>query len=102
MISTQVLSEFSNVLLKKFKTPPADIDNAIQEFCTWCSIFVVEKETIQRALLLIKAHKLSYYDALIVAAALESSCGILYSEDMQDSYRIDKSLRIINPFNQKS
>ncbi len=37
------------------------------------------------------------YDALIIAAALQSSCRILYSEDMQDGQVID-GLTICNPF----
>jgi predicted nucleic acid-binding protein len=39
-----------------------------------------------------------YYDALIVATALEHGCNILFSEDMQHGQVIEDSLRIINPF----
>ena len=37
------------------------------------------------------------YDSLILAAALEAGCIVLYSEDMQDGQKID-SLTIRNPF----
>ena len=40
----------------------------------------------------------SFYDSLIIAAALEAGCARLLSEDMQDGQRID-SLTIVNPFN---
>jgi predicted nucleic acid-binding protein len=33
----------------------------------------------------------SFYDSLIVAAALEADCEILYSEDMQDGRKVDAS-----------
>jgi predicted nucleic acid-binding protein len=40
---------------------------------------------------------LAWYDSLIVAAAIESHCGVLYSEDFQHGQQIE-SLRIENPF----
>jgi len=40
---------------------------------------------------------LGWYDSLIVAAALEGSCQILYSEDLQDGRNIE-GLKIENPF----
>jgi len=42
-------------------------------------------------------HKLAWYDSLIVAAALEGHCEILYSEDLQHRQEIE-GLRIENPF----
>jgi len=43
-------------------------------------------------------YKFSYWDSLIIASALESGCGILYTEDMQDGQVIEDRLRIVNPF----
>jgi predicted nucleic acid-binding protein len=40
---------------------------------------------------------LSWYDALIVAGAIEAQCGVLYSEDLQHGQRFN-DLRIENPF----
>jgi predicted nucleic acid-binding protein len=40
---------------------------------------------------------LSWYDALIVAAAMEGGCSLLYSEDLQSGRRFG-DLRIENPF----
>ena len=42
-------------------------------------------------------HGLSFYDALIVAAAIEGGCDPLYSEDMQHGRSIG-GLAIVNPF----
>jgi len=47
---------------------------------------------------LIEKYKLSFYDALIVNAALQNQCCKLYSEDMQHSQIIENRLTIINPF----
>jgi predicted nucleic acid-binding protein len=40
----------------------------------------------------------SYWDSLIVSAALEAGCTLLYSEDMQHGQLVEGQLRIINPF----
>ena len=39
----------------------------------------------------------SFRDSLIVAAALEARCKVLYSEDLQDGQEIE-SLTVVNPF----
>jgi predicted nucleic acid-binding protein len=49
------------------------------------------------ALRLHLAHKISWYDALIICAAREAGCGVLYSEDLQNGQRFG-SLRVVNPF----
>jgi predicted nucleic acid-binding protein len=40
----------------------------------------------------------SFYDSLIIAAALECDCTILYSEDMANKQTIHGKLTIIDPF----
>jgi predicted nucleic acid-binding protein len=42
-------------------------------------------------------YQFSFYDSLIVAAALEAGCKILFSEDLQHGQRIEQ-LTIQNPF----
>ena len=49
------------------------------------------------ALRIAEKHRLSWYDALIVAASLEGQCDRPYSEDLQHGRKIE-SLRIENPF----
>jgi predicted nucleic acid-binding protein len=41
--------------------------------------------------------QLSHWDSLIIAAALEGHCEVLYSEDLQHG-QIIEGLEIINPF----
>ena len=54
-------------------------------------------ETHEAALALAGNNGLGFYDALILAAALEAGCDILLSEDLQAGRRIG-SLAIVNPF----
>ena len=42
-------------------------------------------------------YRLSFYDSLIVAAALDAGCKILYSEDLQHGQQIE-GVTITNPF----
>jgi predicted nucleic acid-binding protein len=51
----------------------------------------------QRGLDLQSRYQLSFYDSLIIAAALEAGCKTLYSEDLQHGQRIEQ-LTIRNPF----
>jgi predicted nucleic acid-binding protein len=62
------------------------------------NIFTINKRTTEIALDIMNRYKYSYYDSLILSAALGSDCSILYSEDMQHEQVIEKSLKIINPF----
>ena len=54
-------------------------------------------ETHEGALELARDNSLSFYDALIVASAIEAGCDTLYSEDMQHG-RVIGGLTIQKPF----
>jgi predicted nucleic acid-binding protein len=54
--------------------------------------------TIHKACNIAMRYKFSFYDTLIIAAALESNCTILYSEDMHHNQVIENALKIVNPF----
>jgi predicted nucleic acid-binding protein len=99
-ISTQVLNELSNTLRRKFKLEYADIVKVIAEIRANFEIITVQIETIELALKIAEKYRYSYYDSAIIAAALESSCTLLYSEDMQHNKIIEGQLKIINPFRQ--
>ena len=44
-----------------------------------------------------KKGKVSFWDSLIVASAIENQCSILYTEDMQNGQIIEDRLKIVNP-----
>lgn len=54
-------------------------------------------ELYERALETHSRYRYSFYDSLIIAAALEAGCQRLLSEDMQHGQQIEQ-LRIVNPF----
>lgn len=57
----------------------------------------VDRATMQRARTIQARHRLSWWDALVVAAAREQGCAVLLTEDLQDGALID-GVRIRNPF----
>jgi predicted nucleic acid-binding protein len=96
VISNQVASEFANNLLRKFSRTPAQV----LEHCLALRDFEVHENslsTIEFAVQLLFEHQLSFWDACIVAAALESGCSRLVTEDMQHGRTIGPLL-IVNPF----
>ena len=98
LISTQVLQETTNVLSKKFKHSWPDVSKVIAEIISNNSVHTNTTYTILSACNLADKYRYSFYDSLIIAAALECDCNILYSEDLHDGQTIDNKLKIINPF----
>ena len=98
VISTQVLNEFY-VTLVKYKIEHDKIAAAISEITTFCEIQPVTLVTVNSALEIKKRYSFSYWDSLILSAALENSCSLLYSEDMSNGQIIESTLKIVNPFN---
>jgi predicted nucleic acid-binding protein len=97
IISTQVLSELSNLLSKKFRFKWPDIATVHDNLTQNLAVHIVSPSTIHKAISLAERFKFSYYDTLILSAAIEASCSILYSEDFQHNQVIE-GVRIINPF----
>ncbi len=98
-ISFQVVQECLNTVLRKAEIR-LDIAAAKAYLDTVLSPLYTVNASLalyQRSLELQERFRFSYYDALIVAAALEGGCKHLLSEDLQHGQRIE-GLRIENPF----
>jgi len=99
IISYQVIQEFMNVALGKFKVPLTSDD--CQKYLTvvlepLCEVFS-SIDIFHKALEIAERWQFSFYDSLIISAAIKAECSILYSEDLQHKQKIF-SLQIINPF----
>jgi len=97
-ISTQVLNEFSNVCIKKWKLTREKIHNLIGQICLYCNVVYVYEDTIEKAHDVHEKYKYSYYDSLMIASALEHDCKYLLTEDMSDGQVIEGRLTIRNIF----
>jgi len=96
IISTQVISELCNILIKKIKLPANKIKKVVTEIYKSCTVVKIERETIEQALELQKEYKYSYYDCLILSSALLSDCKQILTEDMRDGHVIKNRLTITN------
>lgn len=99
IISYQVVQEFINVALRGFRVvlSRSDLESFVLTALFPMMAVSPSPALIMQALGLQDAHQLNWYDSLIVAAALQAKCKILYSEDFQHGRRFG-DLRIENPF----
>jgi predicted nucleic acid-binding protein len=97
-ISTQVLTELSNTLRKKFKLDWRAVETVISEVSLNFNVYVNKSATIEQACRIADKYQYSFYDSLIIGAALSCNCTTLYSEDMKHGQIIENELNIINPF----
>jgi predicted nucleic acid-binding protein len=99
VISIQVVQEFLNVALTKFKQPMTveecrgHIRNVLEPLCAYFPSI----STMDHSLRVTEETGYHLYDALIVTAAIESGCRTLYSEDLQHGRQL-RGLTIVNPF----
>jgi predicted nucleic acid-binding protein len=99
LVSTQILSEATNVWCKKYNKNKTQIIKYLNEIEAICNtVLTVNRETINQALNIKERYKFSYYDCLMVSSALEGDCGILLTEDLQNGQIIDDRLRLLTPF----
>jgi len=98
-ISVQVLNEFANVAARKLRRPWPEIGRALSAIRTLCAPPLPLTVAMHEAGIAIAARTgYGLYDALIVAAALEARCDILFSEGLHDGHVIEGRLTIRNPF----
>jgi predicted nucleic acid-binding protein len=98
VISAQVLNEFTNVLRSKQKQEWPVIQAAMASVrLRFPDVLPLTADTHGAALELARDHGFAFCDALIIAAAIEADCDILYSEDLQQG-RVIGGLTIRNPF----
>jgi predicted nucleic acid-binding protein len=99
VISHQVVQETLNVLTRKLSSPMS-AENAqrfLEQILAPLWQIMPSLELYRRGLDIQSSNGFSFYDSLIVAAALESGCTRLYTEDLQHGQKID-GLFIENPF----
>ncbi len=98
VVSTQVISEYLNVLRRILKLPKTELIGEATAWLKVCQIKAINLGTLEYAHRLINRYDFQLFDAIIVASALEANCTILYSEDMHHDLLVEKQLRILNPF----
>lgn len=98
VISTQVVNEYLNVLLKKRKLDRAEANTLARALMATCDVAPVTPDITELAMHIGECCRIGHWDALIVAAALATGCDTLYSEDLQDGQVFEEQLTVSNPF----
>jgi predicted nucleic acid-binding protein len=96
VLSTQVLQEYVNVALRKLRLPVPLIRERLGLYSRF-DLVPATPDVIEGALALHVLHGTSFYDALILQAAIASGCSVLFSEDLQNGEVIG-GVKIVNPF----
>ncbi len=95
-LSWQVLNEFYSNAVGKMKTPAARARENVETFALWQPVDF-GLGLLQRAWYWMDRASVSYWDALIVAAAEAAGCKYLLTEDFQAGRKFDE-LTVVNPF----
>lgn len=97
IISVQVLNEFASIASRKLAMRIPEIQEVLSTIRAVCAVVPLDVPTHELGLEVAERQRLSIYDAMIVAAALQSECRVLYTEDLNEGQKIDR-LTILNPF----
>lgn len=98
VLSTQVLQEFYVNVTAKIARPivPAEARAVLSRYQVW-RIEVNTAESVIRASEIQERNRLSFWDALIIAAAAKSNAVTLLSEDLNHG-QVVEGVKIVNPF----
>lgn len=98
VVSTQVLIELRSVLTRKFQPPlPSGDTRSALEVLAEFEVVAADAHLVLDAHELAGREQLSWFDALIVEAAIRSRCELLYSEDLSVGRQF-AGLTVRNPF----
>ena len=98
VISVQVLSEVTHVCRRKLKMAWDEIGRFLELVRAFCKVVPLTEAIHDQARLIAERHRLSFYDACIVAAAMTAGCRTLFSEDMNNGQILEDNLMIRDPF----
>jgi predicted nucleic acid-binding protein len=97
-ISVQVISEFLNVCRTKLGMDLPTRHKLAEELIAGCNVVSLDPRVVEKAMEIEAQTQISYWDALIVAAALLSGCDTLYTEDLENGRTFEGQLTVVNPF----
>jgi len=96
VLSLQVLQQYFVTITRKLHVD-AKIARRKVELLAEFDLVVPDLDDILAAIDLHRLHGFSFWDALVLRAAKEAACIVLFSEDLQ-SGRVADGVQIVNPF----
>ena len=98
VISSQVISELCSNLFRKGNFTENEVFQIIEDLYRGCEVQETSLTIHLRASELRAVNGFSFWDSLIIAAALEAGCSKLMTEDLQNGQLIANQLKVLNPF----
>jgi len=96
VISVQVVTEFTNVMLNRFKMSAKAVDEWVSQFYPLLATEVT-MDAVRNAMCIKEEYGIQYYDALIIATAEKLGCTEIVSEDLNDG-QLYHGMAVVNPF----
>ena len=97
VISTQSLQEFFAATTRKLLCTKEKAKEYIENFSESFTVEQISVSLILKAINISIKNQFSFWDSLILSAAIQSGCIICYSEDLTNGQIVD-GLKIVNPF----
>jgi len=98
IISVQVLSEFTSVCTRKLKMSYGEIREILLTINMVLDVRDLTPVIHEAALDIAERYGYSFYDSMILAAAMNAGCSLVYTDDLHSGQHIQDSLLIVNPF----
>jgi len=98
VISTQIINEMCVNLIKKAKFPERKVKNLINSLYEQYTVLELSRDILLKASKIRVNHSFSFWDSIVAASALDCDAEYLISEDMQNGFKLESKLTIINPF----
>ena len=95
-VSFQVLQEFYAKVTQKWPAAGPEARAEVRDLLAWRPV-LVDADLLERGWKIQDRYQLSFWDALIVAAAKSIACGYLLTEDLQAGRDLD-GVVVVNPF----
>lgn len=96
VVSMQVLQEYFVAVTRKLQVD-ARVARRKVELLAEFDVVAPDVPDVLAAIDLHRLHGFSFWDALIVRAARQAGCRVLFSENFQNAREVD-GLQIVNPF----
>jgi predicted nucleic acid-binding protein len=97
VIPAQCLGEMFSVLARKSKNSLHSITTLVARWSNSHDVAISTWSSFQAAFSIASAHKLQFWDSLILAVSAENQCRMLLSEDMQHDFTWN-NVTIVNPY----
>jgi predicted nucleic acid-binding protein len=95
-VSFQVLGEFYVNAVRKKPAAREEARSEVRDLLAWSPV-IADAALLEQGWKIQDRYRLSYWDALIVAAAKASACRYLLTEDLQSGQAVD-GIEVVNPF----